>query len=49
MGEKLELDLFGEFLDESWRSQWLSMPEFSQEDLQPCRQNTLRLAHYPPA
>lgn len=38
MGEKLELDLFGEFLDESWRSQWLSMPEFSQEDLQPCRQ-----------
>lgn len=38
MLEKLEFDLFGEFLDESWRKHWVAMPEFSQEDMQPAQQ-----------
>ena len=31
----LAFDLFGELLEESWRKEWVGMPEFVQEDLEP--------------
>lgn len=33
--KKLEFDLFGELLEDSWRNEWKGMPEFVQEDLEP--------------
>ncbi len=38
----LELDLFGEVMEESWKKEWWGMPEFEQEDLVPFKEVVLR-------
>lgn len=37
----LSFDLFGELLEDAWKKEWVGMPEFVQEDLQPEFQVTI--------